>query len=108
MELVSLICQVAHVRVLVASFRSDRVSRPNPSATVWTPALLWLHATSDLFIWLAYISIPLILLYFSRRRDLPFSRLFVLFALFILACGTVHLLRRADTGSFPILPVSWA
>jgi len=32
------------------------------------------------------------LLYFTRRRDLPFPRLFVLFALFILACGTTHLI----------------
>jgi PAS domain S-box-containing protein len=57
----------------------------------WTDELRWLHTGSDLFIWLAYISIPLVLLYFvRRRRDLPFSRLFVLFALFILACGFTH------------------
>lgn len=60
--------------------------------TGWTDALVWLHATSDLFIWLAYVSIPLVLLYFTRRRDLPFPRLFILFALFILACGTTHLI----------------
>ena len=58
----------------------------------WTPALMWLHVTSDLFIWLAYLSIPLVLLYFTKRRDLPYPRLFVLFALFILACGTTHLI----------------
>lgn len=66
---------------------------PQAFGESWTPTLLWLHATSDLLIWLAFVSLPLILLYFSRRRDLPFSRLFVLFALFILACGTVHLLQ---------------
>src|SRR4051794_12199294 len=59
----------------------------------WTPLLVWLHVTSDLFIWLAYVSIPLVLLYFTRRRDLPYPRLFVLFALFILACGTTHLVE---------------
>lgn len=59
--------------------------------TAWTPWLIALHATGDLFIWLAYVSIPLVLLYFTRRRDLPFPRVFVLFALFILACGTTHL-----------------
>ena len=58
----------------------------------WTQPLIWLHVTSDLFIWLAYLSIPLVLLYFTRRRDLPYPRLFVLFALFILACGTTHLI----------------
>jgi PAS domain S-box-containing protein len=60
--------------------------------TGWTPPLVFLHVISDLFIWLAYLSIPLALLYFTRRRDLPFPRLFVLFALFILACGTTHLI----------------
>src|SRR6478609_1074276 len=59
----------------------------------WTSALIWLHVTSDLFIWLAYLSIPLVLLYFTRRRDLPYPRLFVLFALFILACGHTHLVE---------------
>ena len=49
----------------------------------WSTELIWLHVTSDLFIWLAYISIPLTLLYFTRRRDLPFPRLFILFAIFI-------------------------
>jgi PAS domain S-box-containing protein len=57
----------------------------------WTDELRWLHVGSDLFIWLAYTSIPLVLLYFvRRRRNLPFSGLLVLFALFILACGFTH------------------
>jgi len=60
--------------------------------TGWTAGLVWLHITSDLFIWLAYVSIPLVLFHFTRRRELPFPRLFVLFALFILACGTTHLI----------------
>ena len=59
----------------------------------WNPALIWLHIGSDLFIWLAYLSIPLVLLYFVRRRDLPYPRLFVLFALFILFCGFGHFLE---------------
>src|SRR5579883_516748 len=67
----------------------------------WTPSLIWLHITSDLFIWLAYVSIPLVLLYFTRRRDLPFPRLFVLFALFILFCGTTHL-TEAIIFDYPI------
>jgi PAS domain S-box-containing protein len=57
----------------------------------WTGELIWLHVFSDLLIWLAFVTIPLVLLHFTRRRDLPFPRLFVLFALFILACGTTHL-----------------
>jgi PAS domain S-box-containing protein len=84
----------------------------------WTPALVWLHATSDLFIWLAYVSIPLALFYFTRRRDLPFPRLFILFALFILACGTTHLIdalifeypiyRFAGVMKLVTAVVSWA
>ena len=58
----------------------------------WTPALIWLHVGSDLAIWLAYLSIPLVLLSLLRRkRDVPFSWVFVLFALFILGCGFTHL-----------------
>ncbi len=67
----------------------------------WTPELVWLHVTSDLFTWLAFVSIPLVLLYFTRRRDLPFPRIFVLFALLILACGTTHL-TDALTFDFPV------
>ncbi|MBN9121159.1 MAG: PAS domain-containing protein, partial [Planctomycetes bacterium] len=86
--------------------------------TAWTPQLIWLHVTSDLFIWLAYLSIPLVLLYFTKRRDLPYPRLFVLFALFILACGTTHLVdalmfeypiyRFAGLMKFLTAAVSWA
>jgi PAS domain S-box-containing protein len=48
---------------------------------------------SDLLIWAAYFVIPFLLINFIRqRRDVPFNRLFWLFGLFILACGTTHLL----------------
>lgn len=59
----------------------------------WPAALGWLHILSDLATWGAYLAIPLILAVFvRRRRDMPFPGLFVLFGLFILTCGTVHLL----------------
>jgi hypothetical protein len=42
---------------------------------------------------LAYYSIPVALWYFVRRRtDLPFTWIFVMFAVFIFACGTTHLI----------------
>src|SRR5262249_19860884 len=42
---------------------------------------------------LAYYSIPVALWYFVRRRaDLPFTWIFGLFAIFIFACGTTHLM----------------
>ena len=58
------------------------------------PGLLTLHVVSDSIITLAYYSIPLGLVYFVRKRqDLPFHWMFVLFAVFIVACGTTHLME---------------
>jgi two-component system, chemotaxis family, sensor kinase Cph1 len=59
----------------------------------WSDFHGWLYILSDLAIWAAYFTIPLILFYFiqKRKRDLPFIRVFWLFILFILACGTTHL-----------------
>lgn len=51
-----------------------------------------LHITADIFISMAYFSIPVALIYFLRRRkDLKFKAIFVLFAAFILSCGLTHL-----------------
>lgn len=59
----------------------------------WTPALLWSYVIADALIVLAYYSIPFTLAYFVwHRKDLQFRWLFILFGLFILACGTTHLL----------------
>jgi signal transduction histidine kinase len=58
---------------------------------LWEPGLIWLHAVSDAAIGLAYFTIPLALAVFvSRRRDLVFKPVFVLFAAFIMLCGTGH------------------
>jgi signal transduction histidine kinase len=60
---------------------------------LWDPRVLWLHVISDLVTAAAYYAIPVLLFYFSRRRpDVTFNRIFVAFGLFILACGTTHLL----------------
>ena len=60
----------------------------------WKPALVWLHAISDTLIALAYFSIPVVLIYFvRRRRDIPFSWMFVCFGIFIAACGATHLME---------------
>ncbi len=66
---------------------------PHGYCLLWSPILLWLHVISDLLITLAYYSIPLILLYFIRqRKDFPYPLLAAMFAGFIIACGTTHLL----------------
>lgn len=60
----------------------------------WDSRVIWLHVVSDGFIALAYYSIPLTLLYFvSKRKDLAFDWMFLCFALFIVACGTTHLME---------------
>lgn len=60
----------------------------------WSDGHGWLHILSDIGVFSAYFAIPLVLAYFlARRRDLPFRRIFVLFAAFILLCGTTHLME---------------
>src|SRR5579883_2525395 len=67
---------------------------PRWDCGAWTPFLGWLHIASDLLIWLAYLAIPMVLIYFVRhRRDVPFTRMFWLFGAFIIACGTTHLIE---------------
>ncbi|HEX3847102.1 MAG TPA: ATP-binding protein [Steroidobacteraceae bacterium] len=66
---------------------------PHGHCYLWTPSLLWTYVLSDGVIALAYYSIPIALMVFVRqRRDLQFSWVFVLFSVFIFACGTTHLL----------------
>lgn len=66
---------------------------PQGQCYLWQADLIWLHASSDLAIALAYYSISVVLFYLvHKRRDLPFDWIFMLFAAFIVACGTTHLL----------------
>jgi diguanylate cyclase (GGDEF)-like protein/PAS domain S-box-containing protein len=66
---------------------------PHGMCFLWNARLLTLHVISDAVIAAAYYSIPLILLYFIReRRDLPFPAVFAMFGVFIVACGTTHVL----------------
>ncbi len=66
---------------------------PHGFCLAWQPGLMWLEAVSDLLIAGAYFAIPAALLVFlRRRRDLAFKPVFALFAAFILACGTTHIL----------------
>lgn len=60
----------------------------------WTPLEGWLHIGSDVLIFLAYLAIPLSILYcLWKRRDVPFNSVLILFSAFILSCGTGHLLE---------------
>ncbi|WP_081906273.1 PAS domain-containing sensor histidine kinase [Methylobacter tundripaludum] len=77
---------------------------PHGYCLSWSPLLLWLHVASDLLIALAYYAIPLILVYFIRqRKDLPYPWLVIMFAGFIVACGTTHLLSAITVW----IPMYW-
>jgi hypothetical protein len=67
---------------------------PHGFCYAWNTRLVWLHVVSDLLITFSYFSLPILLVYFVRkRRDLPYSWMFSLFGVFIVACGTTHLME---------------
>jgi two-component system sensor kinase FixL len=77
---------------LARLFSSDFI--PQGACYRWRPEILWLHVFSDGVITAAYYFIPLALVYFVRKRkDLPFNWMFLLFGVFIFACGTTHLME---------------
>jgi PAS domain S-box-containing protein len=66
---------------------------PHGYCFLWDPLVLWLHVVSDGLIVLSYYCIPVALIYLARRRrDLPFNWIFWMFGLFIVGCGTTHLM----------------
>jgi PAS domain S-box-containing protein len=78
---------------LVNNLFSSGTFIPHGHCFLWKPALVGLHVLSDSTIALAYYSIPITLFHFvQRRKDLPLNWVLLLFAAFITACGTSHLL----------------
>jgi len=64
---------------------------PHGHCFLWIPSILWTSVVSDALIALAYLTIPVTLIYFIRkRRDIPFDWMFIAFGIFILACGSTH------------------
>ena len=67
---------------------------PHGYCYLWNPGVVWLHVIADTLIAMAYFTIPVTLMWFVRkRRDLPFSWIFVLFGIFIVACGATHVME---------------
>lgn len=67
---------------------------PHGFCYLWNSKLVWLHVISDSLIALSYFAIPAVLLWFvKKRRDLPFNWMFLLFGIFIVACGMTHLME---------------
>jgi signal transduction histidine kinase len=86
---------------------------------VWTSGHGWLHILSDTAVFGAYTAIPIVLAFFViRKRDVPFPKIFWLFAAFIFACGFGHLIeaiifwqpmyRFAGVWKLATATVSWA
>lgn len=67
---------------------------PHGMCLLWRTDLLLLHVVSDSLIALSYYSIPIALIYFAlKRTDLQFRWILILFGIFILACGSTHLMQ---------------
>lgn len=78
----------------IASLLTSPEFMPHGFCYLWDRGLIWLHLVSDTVIALAYFSIPITLLYFVRKkRDLPFHWMFLMFGVFIVACGSTHVLE---------------
>jgi PAS domain S-box-containing protein len=64
---------------------------PHGYCLQWKPLLLWTLVASDSIIAGSYFSIPFAIWYFAKKRpDISKKWLFLLFGLFIIACGTTH------------------
>src|SRR4051794_30129122 len=72
-------------------FTADFV--PHGYCMRWSSDVVWLHVISDALTALSYFMIPFVLVYFVRRRkDLVFHWMFLMFGVFILACGATHIM----------------
>ena len=66
---------------------------PKGDCISWDPFLLWMNVVSDAVTALAFLSIPFALIYFVRKQKyLSFRWLYILFIIFILLGGVLHLL----------------
>ncbi len=69
---------------------------PRRFCGVWDESLITLHVVSDVVIWLAYLWIPVVMLWAWRRNGrmlrlhTPILFIFVLYVFFITACGWTH------------------
>ncbi len=72
----------------------------SPLTVFWVGGGSGLHGASVVLMMLSCYALAFSLLYFvRRRRDVPFRRLWMLFALLLLASGTTHLLTLWGAGA---------
>jgi len=64
---------------------------PHGHCYLWQSDILWLTVLGDGLTGLAYFTLPLMLFYIVKKRvDLVHRNVFILFGIFIMACGTTH------------------
>ena len=77
----------------LASFFGRNGFLPHGYCFTWTPGVLWTMVLSDLVIAAAYLSIPVAIVSFVRKRGNQANNgVAWLFSAFILACGITHLM----------------
>lgn len=77
----------------LSSFLSSQGYMPHGFCFTWTPALLWSMVSADAVIALSYFSIPAVILsFYSRRPDVQYRGVAVLFSVFIAGCGITHVM----------------
>src|SRR5271170_8024328 len=73
---------------------ADSLYLPSGYCYLWDGPLVSLQVVSDLIVGLAFISIPVLLLCFvKKRRDVPFQGVFLWFSAFLVACGATYFLQ---------------
>ncbi|WP_051359954.1 sensor histidine kinase [Adhaeribacter aquaticus] len=64
---------------------------PHGHCYLWRSDILWLTVIGDGLTGLAYFTLPLMLFYIvKKRQDLIHRNLFMMFGIFIMACGATH------------------
>src|SRR5690349_12304041 len=70
---------------------STRQFMPHGHCYLWRPSLVWLNAGADFFIFLSYMAISASLAFLVfRLKEIPFQRIYIIFGIFIFACGLTH------------------
>ena len=73
-------------------FLSKEGFQPHGMCLLWRSDVFWAHIVADAAIALAYLSIPLAIVYFAwRRPDIAYGWILYLFGTFIVACGITHI-----------------
>ena len=75
--------------------RGSDAFMPHGHCYLWEPLTLWLNVGSDALIAACYFAIPGVLYYFVRQRRTVISYAWIplMFAAFILLCGTTHIME---------------